>query len=182
MANPRDRRVVQPRSPSRLSTFAMRPLHQILAGEPTLSGLLDRRQRELALEQRVHSALPPALAGHVRVAGAHPPELVLVAASGAAGALLRHRAPDLLEALAGEGWKFTGIRIRVQARSASGMSGNRVPKQLDRIAAAKLRALAAALADPGLSAALERLASHSSSASEHDDQSLELQEHEDSEK
>jgi hypothetical protein len=136
----------------------MRRLQQILTGESVLAELLKRRQHELALEERVKQVLPPTLAAHVAVADGRSPELVLAAASGAAAALVRQRVPDVLRALAHEGWQFTGIRVRVQARPAPRSSANIVTKQIDVAAAAKLRAVAAALGDTGLSAALTRLA------------------------
>ncbi len=97
----------------------MRLLGQVLETEAALADLQRRRERELRLQLRLRRALPPALAAHVSVADARSQELELVAASGAAAALLRQRAPDLLHKLAGEGWEFTGIRVRVQARPAA---------------------------------------------------------------
>jgi hypothetical protein len=138
----------------------MRRLQQILTGESVLAELLKRKQREDALEERVKRVLPPTLAAHVAVTDGRSPELVLAAASGAAAALLRQRVPDVLQALAHEGWQFTGIRVRVQARSAPRPSVNIVPKQIDAESTAKLRAVAAALGNTGLSAALTRLATH----------------------
>ena len=136
----------------------MRRLKQILTGESVLAELLRRWQRELALEQRVKQVLPPALAAQVAVADGRPPELVIAAASGAAAALVRQRGPDVLQALAHEGWEFTAIRVRVQARPAAQPGVNVLVKQIDEASAAKLRAVAAALGDTGLSAALTRLA------------------------
>src|SRR5208282_1804226 len=80
----------------RYTTHRMRPLRQILSAEATLAGLLDRRQREVAVLQRVKDRLPSALAAQVGVIAAHPPELALVAATGAAAGLLRQRVPALL--------------------------------------------------------------------------------------
>lgn len=136
----------------------MRPIRQILAAEPALTRWLDRQQHEHAVLQQVKRALPPALAAHVEAADAGSQQLVLAATGGAAAALLRQRAPELLQALEREGWKFTGIRIRVQPRSAGGLPEKSVSKQIDAISAAKLTARARALADPALREALLRLA------------------------
>jgi len=136
----------------------MRRLQQILTGEAVVAELLKRRQHELALEERVKQALPPSLAAHVTVADGRPPELTLMATSGAAAALLRHRAPDLLRALMQDGREFTGIRVRVQARPAARTRANPSIKQIDSLSAAALQAKAAELGDSPLAAALRRLA------------------------
>jgi hypothetical protein len=138
----------------------MRSLRQILSAEASLAGLLDRRQREVAILQRVKDSLPPALAAQVGVAAACPPELALVAATGAAAGLLRQRAPALVNTLQYAGWKFTGIKVRVQARPPAGGSNKNIAKQLDSASAGMLLAHAQELADPTLAAALRRLADH----------------------
>jgi hypothetical protein len=153
----------------------MRLLGQVLETEATLADLQRRRERELRLQLRLRRALPPALAAHVRVADARSQELELVAASGAAAALLRQRAPDVLHKLAGEGWEFTGIRVRVQARP-TGIAPAKTPKkQLDEAAATTLEALASRLGDDPLAKALRRLARRAPgrAGSGDDDQPLE---------
>jgi hypothetical protein len=151
----------------------MRPLGHILSTETTLAGFLDRRRSELAILQHVRRHLPPALAAQVSVAAAEPPELALLAGSGAAGALLRQRVPDLVEKLARAGWQFTGIRVRVQPRPPSGPPRKNFVKQLDSLSAATLRAYAERLADPGLAAALRRLAEHGTALSGNQHEPLE---------
>ena len=136
----------------------MRRLHQILKGESALDDLLQRHRREAALQDRVRQALPPALAKHVSVIDARSAELELGAASGAAAALLRQHAPELRIALAREGWEFTGIRVRVQARLARESAPNAPKKQLDTASAATLLALAEELGESPLAQALQRLA------------------------
>jgi len=138
--------------------MTMRRLQQIMTGEPVTAELLKRRQREHTLEARVRRALPPSLGAYVVVADGRSPELLLAAASGAAVALLRQRTPDLLRALAAEGWEFTGIRVRVQARPKSKASSKRSKKQLDTIAALHLMATADSLGDSSLADAMKRLA------------------------
>ena len=133
-------------------------MRQILAAEPALARWIDRQQREHAVLQQVKRALPPALAAHVEAADAESQQLVLAAASGAAAALLRQRAPALLQTLAREGCKFTVIKVRVQPRSAARPAGKSISKQIDAVSAEKLRARALALADPSLREALLRLA------------------------
>jgi hypothetical protein len=142
----------------------MRPLRQILSAESTLAGFLDRRQREVAVLQRIRDSLPPALAAQLSVADARLPELALVAATGAAAGLIRQRVPALVNTLQRAGWEFTGIQVRVQARPGWGASHKIVAKQLDTTSATKLRAGANALADPELATALRRLADHAGQA------------------
>jgi hypothetical protein len=136
----------------------MRRLHQILKGESALDDLLQRHRREAALQVRVRQVLPPALAKYVAVMDARSAELELGAASGAAAALLRQHAPELRIVLALEGWEFTGIRVRVQARMAREAALNSPKKQLDKASSATLLALAAELPESPLALALRRLA------------------------
>jgi hypothetical protein len=153
----------------------MRLLGQVLQTEATLADLQRRRERELRLQLRLQRALPPALAAHVSVADARSQELELIAASGAAAALLRQRAPDVLHKLAGEGWEFTVIKVRVQARPAAAEPAKVPMKQLDVAAASTLEALASRLGDEPLAQALRRLARHAGrrTGSDDGDQALE---------
>jgi hypothetical protein len=150
----------------------MRPLGHILSAETTLAGFLDRRRNELAILHHVRRNLPPALAAQVGIAAVEPPELALLASSGAVGALLRQRVPDLVEKLARAGWQFTGIRVRVQPRPPPGRPRKNIVKQLDGLSAATLRAHAERLADPELAAALRRLADHGAAPSANEQEAL----------
>jgi hypothetical protein len=136
----------------------LRPLQQILSADAALARWAERRQRERTLLQLVQRELPQALAAHVGAARAEAQELVLVASGGAAAALLRQRSPALVEALKRSGWQFSGIRVGVQARSASRPQTKSSPKQLDAISAARLTVAARKLSDPLLSEALLRIA------------------------
>ncbi|HEX8010300.1 MAG TPA: DciA family protein [Casimicrobiaceae bacterium] len=151
----------------------MRPLRDIIAAEAALAGLVDRRRRELTVLDLLQKNLPPALAAQTGVADASPRELVLIATSGAAATLLRHRGPELLEALAREGWKFTGIRVRVQARAYRGNRSKVHAKQMDERSARALRSCAERLADLRLAAALRRLAARGGPGSVDEQKSLE---------
>jgi hypothetical protein len=147
----------------------MRRLHQIIHGESAMAELLQRRQRELAVERHVKNALPRSLANCVSVADGRSSELTLSATSGAAAALLRQRAPDLLRVLTGEGCEFTGIRVRVQARPTVQVDSNQPKKQLDSVVAAQLLATAGTLGDSPLATALRRLARRSAPALQGDE-------------
>ncbi|HTS21579.1 MAG TPA: DciA family protein [Casimicrobiaceae bacterium] len=150
----------------------MRPLRDILTTEPALAGSLHRHRREAALLARLRTLLPPALAAQVRVADGSRSDLLLAAATGAAATLIRHRGPEVLEKLAGEGWKFTGIQVRVQVRPTFTQRGKVYAKQLDREAAEAVRDGADRIADPDLAAALRRLAERGAGVSEDEQRSL----------
>jgi hypothetical protein len=142
--------------------MSIRPLQQILIGEPALAEFVKRRQREANLELHVRQALPVLLSRHVRVVEAVASDLELVAASGAAAGLVRQRAPQILRVLEGKGWKFTAIRVRVQAVQTAAPAEKPAAKQLDSATAARLMALAASISDARLCEALRSLADHSS--------------------
>jgi predicted phage tail protein len=147
----------------------VRPLRQILAADATLARWAERQQRDQGVLQQLQKQLPPALAAQVRAVSAGAQELILIATSGAAAALLRHRAPALRVALEHGGWKFTVIRVRVQARSLSDRTRQYLPKQMDSVSAARLRAGARELADPRLREALVRLADAAERATQRND-------------
>jgi hypothetical protein len=150
----------------------MRSLRDILTAETALAVPLERRRRDLAVLDHLQKALPPALAPHISVADAACPELVLSVPTGAAATLVRHRAPELLEALARRGWKFTGIRVRVQARSGGAERSKVYAKQMGGSGAAALRRGAEGIADPELANALRRLADQAAGRSEDEQEPL----------
>ena len=151
----------------------MRRLSDVIRAEAQLASALERRSREVAVVALLQRLLPATLGSQTKVGDASSSELLLLAASGAAAALLRHHAPQALEGLTREGWKFTGIRIRVQAWPVRADRSKVYAKQMDRVAAATLRAAAAKVADPALAAALTRLASRGRRGSEDEEQPLE---------
>ena len=136
----------------------MRRLQQILVVEPTLADLVRRQQRTTALKHCIDRILPKALAAQVSVANPEPPNLELVAGSGAVAAMTRQHIPALLQKLAAEGWKFTGIHLRVQVRPAGQQRIKGEKKQIDSTTTERLFALAARLGEGPLAAALKRLA------------------------
>ena len=147
----------------------MRPLRQILAADAALARWTERQQRDRAVLQLIQRELPQALAAHVGAASAEAQELILVATSGAAAALLRQRIPPLLTALEHNGMKFTVIRVRVQVRSARVKDAKTLIKQMDAMTAARLKGRARKLADPALRDALIRLANAGGSPIPDDD-------------
>jgi hypothetical protein len=160
----------------------MRRLADVIRAEAQLASALERRSREVAVVALLQRLLPPTLGAQTKVGDASSSELLLLAASGAAASLLRHHAPQMLEGLTREGWKFTGIRVRVQAWSVRADRSKVYAKQMDRAAAATLRAAAAKVGDPALAAALARLASRGRRDSEDEEQPLQGVEREHAEK
>ena len=135
---------------------APQPLTRILASDATLAAWEARRRREAAIAGVLRQSLPRALADRIRVADAGSGELELAADAGAIAAVLRQRAPDLLAKLQREGWQFTGIRVRVQVRTAPAAPEKAQPNQLDRGSLRPLATLARELPEGPLKAALAR--------------------------
>lgn len=115
-------------------------------------------QRESRLTAAVRRALPRALADRVRVAAATPPELTLAVAAGAVAAVVRQRTPDILAGLQREGLDFTELRVRVQVKADPVKSVKISSNQTFKVDSRPLRALASALPEGPLRAAIERLA------------------------
>jgi Dna[CI] antecedent, DciA len=135
----------------------MTPLKRIVATDATLAEWEARRTREQALTILVRRQLPRALATRVQVADARSGELELAVDAGAVAGILRQRSSDLLRALRGEGWEFTGIRVRVHVRTDPAPPPKRSVNQLDRASLRSLATLARTLPRGPLKAALERL-------------------------
>ena len=132
------------------------PLKRLLATDASLAAWDARWRREAALTATVRRHLPRPLAERIRVADASGTELILAAEAGAIAAVARQRAPDLIAALRGEGYEFTGIRVRVQVRIEPPRMEKPIAKQIDRAALRPLAALARSLPAGPLKAALDR--------------------------
>ena len=132
------------------------PLCRILDADPAVAGWDARRRREEALQSLVRRHLPRPLAERIRVADAQGRELQLAAEAGAVAAIVRQRAPDLLAAMRRDGWEFTGIRIRVQVRSARPVEAKVDINQPDKESLRPMAELARNLPVGPLKAALTR--------------------------
>ena len=77
-----------------------RPTHigTIVAGDPTLSGIIQRARDMQALEGLVRSWLPPTLAPHVGVSNVRDDTLVLTVRSAVWATRLRYECPAILAA------------------------------------------------------------------------------------
>jgi hypothetical protein len=130
---------------------------QVLANDALLCSWHKRLRAEALLNAAVRAELPRPLADRIRVAEAVGGTLTLFAAAGAVAAIARQRMPDILAALARNGWNFTEIRVRVQV-GGQPLRTQKIPlRQRDRINAAPLKRLASELPAGPLKDALERL-------------------------
>ena len=132
-------------------------LCRILDADPTVAGWAARRRREEAVASLVRSHLPRPLADRVRVADAEGQELQLAVEAGAIAAIVRQRTPDLVAALQRNGWQFTGIRVRVQVRTAPPIRPKVDINQPDKESLRPLAGLARNLPAGPLKSALARL-------------------------
>jgi len=84
--------------------------------QPTLAQVVRRAQWIDALEQRLHPHLPPALAGHARLANVDGARLVYLVDSPVWHTRLRLSAQDLLTAARGLGLTVSALSIRISAQ------------------------------------------------------------------
>jgi hypothetical protein len=131
-------------------------LQRVIRSDATLAAWVSRRDREEALADFIRRHLPRPLALRVRVADECNGQLELAADAGAVAAIVRQRSADLLSALQHAGWKFTGIRVRVQVRTDPVPNRKPLANPIDRSSLQPLGALARKLHPGPLKAALDR--------------------------
>ncbi len=132
------------------------PIARIFERDPQTASWTARFTQEAELTAVVRRQLPRALAERVRVAGVRDGVLELAVAAGAVATVVRQRTPDMTMALRREGWDFTEIRLRVQAKPAEREPSKSLPRQLDTAAASPLFELTDRLTDGPLRASLLR--------------------------
>lgn len=135
-------------------TSPLRPLSGILDADPTLASWNARRRRDEAIAASLCRHLPRAMAASLRIADTSDATLEVATPSGAIAAAVRQRTPDLLAALQGEGWKFTGLRVVVQPRAVAQGPGKVVYRQRDKSMDGALSRLESGLPPGPLKAAL----------------------------
>lgn len=96
----------------------LKKLGRVLSAEGDLQPVLAKARDLRALAGLVQGFFPADLARQVRVANYREGELVLIAASAAAGAKLRLLAPTLSRFLSERRWQVNSVSIRVQPNSA----------------------------------------------------------------
>jgi len=132
-----------------------RPAIAWLQREPTLARLGEQAARLTALQAAL-DRLTPGMA--LAVIALERDALVVGAPHAAVAARLRQQAPSLIAALAREGWRVERIRFKPQWRPAADARRAKQVTPPGAAALAGLSALADAVAEPGLRAALRRLA------------------------
>ncbi len=137
-----------------------RPLTRIASiveADAQLKAWNDRRIREDALLRAVRRVLPRPVAERVFVTNGGAAQLELGTTAGAIASVVRQRGPDIVAALAREGWQFSGIRIRVQPQSMPLAYPKPEARQWDSSARRPMAALHDRLAGGPLKDALGRL-------------------------
>jgi hypothetical protein len=133
------------------------PLARVFERDDQLKAWSDRRVREEALLRAVRRRLPRPVGERVSIADGDGTTLELCVTTGAIASVVRQHGPELVAALQRDGWEFSGIRLRVQPRSAGWTERKVVPRQWDSSSTRPLRTLASALEDGPLKRALARL-------------------------
>jgi hypothetical protein len=96
----------------------LQKLGRVLSADGDLQPVLAKARDLRALAGLIQGFFPADLARQVRVANYKEGELVLIAASAAAGAKLRLLAPTLSRFLSERRWQVNSVSIRVQPNSA----------------------------------------------------------------
>ena len=96
----------------------LRKLGRVLSAEGDLQPVLAKARDLRALAGLVQGFFPADLARQVRVANYREGDVVLIAATAAAGAKLRLLAPTLSQFLSERRWQVNSVSIRVQPNSA----------------------------------------------------------------
>jgi len=114
-------------------------------------------QRLAELTEIASRVLPTAIRSAVRASRLRAGTLFLLAENTAVAAKLRQFAPRLLASYRRSGWQVTEIRVAVQADRKAPRSPQPIP-QLSTGTISEISNLASRVTDPGLRAALQRLA------------------------
>lgn len=129
------------------------------------AGRLMAHVRMLSGLQRAYSQLVPDHLGQSsQVVNCKQGIVVIHADNGAVAAKLRQMATRLTGEFVKRGVECSGVQIRVQATTPPPQAAPMTPRQLSANAGKTLRDAAAALPDPALRAALERLLAHAAVA------------------
>ncbi|HEY3179832.1 MAG TPA: DciA family protein [Casimicrobiaceae bacterium] len=132
------------------------PIADIFERDSQIASWTARLKQEQALTDIIRRLVPRPLALRVRVAEVRGNVLELAVAAGAVATVVRQRTPDMTMALRREGWDFTEIRIRVQARAAERRPEKKPLNQVDTNGVRALFHLADNLPDSPLKESLAR--------------------------
>jgi hypothetical protein len=136
----------------------LQKLDRILSAEGELQPLVAKARDLRALAGLVQGFLPADLARQARVANYREGEIVVVAATAAAGAKLRLLAPTLSHFLSERRWQVNSVSIRVQPNwpHAEGVASQKTAT-LSTVTLTSLRALHDRMAPSPARDALQRL-------------------------
>jgi len=133
----------------------------LLSGSRTVTGLLAQAQAQRKLHRQVQQMLPAPLNRHLQGALLKDRHLILYADSSAWSSRLRFYARQLQKQMNQQGAGISKITLRVMPESRARKKKQRMERRrLPADAAALIRQTAESIHDPGLSAALRRLARH----------------------
>ncbi|HZM33250.1 MAG TPA: DciA family protein [Burkholderiales bacterium] len=135
----------------------LQKLGRILAAEGELQPLITKARDLRALSGLVQVFFPEDLARQVRVANYKEGELVLTAASAAAGAKLRLLAPTLSHFLSQHRWQVNSVSVRVQPNASQTRGGSQKTATFSTHTINSLRALHDRMAPSPARDALRRL-------------------------
>jgi hypothetical protein len=131
----------------------------VIANSGDLGSLVRQSKRLSGLQNRLFTALPPALATACRVASLKSGKLRVLASNPAVAAKLRQLVPRLMSHLQNQGFEVTGIQVDVQVKAHKIKDEQDFTKQpLAPEAIRKIEALAAQLPPSSVRSALVRMA------------------------
>ena len=139
-----------------------RSLRSLMESSRHLRTLLERLREDDTLTARVRGLLPPDLAAHLAGAQERDGRLVLLARSPVWASRLRYAAAGLSRGMGRRSGLGAEVRVRVLPLALP-PQGRRPPRRMPPMSATTagyVRAIAGAVADPQLGAALRRLAAH----------------------
>ncbi len=134
------------------------PIRQLLSQRPALRQIADTLTAQKALFSLVRRHLPAELATHLSATARDGQKLTLFTDSPVWGTRMRYLKPQLLAALAGDGHKFTQLRVRLDLPKPAATRGPRNTTRRSDKGAAIIHASALDTKQPDLRAALVRLA------------------------
>lgn len=135
-----------------------RPLNEFLSRSSRETGIQQRLEEHAQLLQRVRSLLPPPLDHHCLAAVLKDERLLLYTDTSAWASRMRFHSRELTRDLIAKHVPIKKISIRVMIQPADRPRKARGMRRLSSENAALIRETADDLSDPGLKAALQRLA------------------------
>jgi len=137
-----------------------RPIQTIIGSSRGLRPLLAQARDQARITALVRKSLPPPLPEHTLGTRIKGKELLIYTDSPAWSSRLRFCSRDLQQQLLAKGLKIQRIRVRVNIDIQRPVPEHRSMRKLSSANARLLEETACSIDEPGLSAALRRLARH----------------------